>query len=221
MHSTIYFLTADNTSLGRFDPGMLTDHMLMELFYVPDDYEKSRAAMGGDADNACTWRKIRCDEDQNVTHIDWHCISVKLRGSMHFQSLPPKLIRCKIYNQPVHGEIDTSNFPRSLKYFTLQRTQMKGTVDLGNLPSGLNMLFIMHNEITGLTSIVNLPASITHISINEKNLREKTIFVGKLPGGRMYLDFVDCGFTDIRCADPADRSRVYTVEADLPINVLD
>ena len=216
MHSIFHFLTADNTSLGRFDPVMLTDHMLMEIFYAPDDYEKSRAAMGGDEDNACTWRKIRCDEDQNVTHIEWHSINVKLHGSMHFQSLPPKLMRCNIYNQQIRGEIDTSNFPRSLKYFSLQRTQMTGTVDLGNLPLGLNMLFIMNNEITALTNVVNLPASITDIAINEKNLREKTIFVGKLPGDRVYLDFIDCGFTDIRCADPADRSRIYTAEADLP-----
>ena len=62
MHPILFIFTADNSPIGRFDHSMLSDQMLMELFYVPDDKEKSHAAMKGQEDDACTWRNITRDE---------------------------------------------------------------------------------------------------------------------------------------------------------------
>ena len=212
MHSAIFFLSADDSGLGRFDPAMLSDHMLMEVLYTPDDYEQSRNEMKGDEDDACTWSNITCDEEKAVSKIEWHSMHIKLRGSLCFQALPPKLIRFNLYKQLVRGDIDTSNLPRLLEFFCVERTQVTGTVDLGNLPSKLQMLFIMENKITAIVNVVNLPASLTDIAVNEKYVREKSIYVGKLPARELILDILDCGIMDVTCADPADRPRIYTDE---------
>ena len=111
MHFISYSFTADNAAIGRFDPSMLSDHVLMDLLYVPDDYEQSRAEMKGEEDDACTWRMISCDVQKNVKEIQWHGPNIKLCGSISFPALPPKLSRFSIINQPARGEIDTTTPP--------------------------------------------------------------------------------------------------------------
>ena len=219
MHSAFFFLTADDSGLGRFDPAMLSDHMRVQILYTPDDYEQSRNEMKGDEDDSCTWSSITCDEDKVVSEIEWHRMHIKLCGSLCFQALPPNLIRFNIYKQPVRGDIDTSNLPRLLEFFCVERTQVTGTVDLGNLPSKLEMLFIMKNKITAIVNVVNLPVSLTDIAVNEKYVKEKSIYVGKLPASELILDILDCGIMDVTCADPADKRRIYTDE--LPKNEAD
>ena len=103
-----------------------------------------------------------------------------------------------------------TNLPRSLEFLCVQWTQVTGTVDLGNLPKGIETIFIIENNITAIVNIVNLLASLEDIAVNEKNIQDKSIYVGKLLESQPYLDFADCEFTAILCADPADRCRICT-----------
>ena len=98
-----------------------------------------------------------------------------------------------------------SDLPRSLEFLCVQWTQVTGTVDLGNLLKGIETLFVIENDIRAIVNILNLPASLEDIAVNGKNIQDKSIYVGKMPQSLPYLDFADCGFTEILCADPADR----------------
>ena len=52
---SIHFLfSADSTSIGRFDPSMLTDRELMQLFFTPDESDPQNYYRYGDIDDACT-----------------------------------------------------------------------------------------------------------------------------------------------------------------------
>ena len=204
-----FLLCADLSIAGRVDASMLNDQICMELFYTPDDYAKAREQFGGDEDNACSWRRTRCDDEGRLTEISWHKSFVKLRGSIDMTMLPPKLVTLNLYFQPLRGEVNTSALPETLRSLCIDHSELVGTADMGNLPRRLRGFTVHDNRITAVVNLCNFPETLKHCRFEEDHIAKKTIRVGRLPHTDFYLNVYRCGFTAVDFENPEDEARVF------------
>ena len=203
----LHLLTAE-LQLGRMNTAMLTDQQRMELLFSPSAADDGSLFDIGDADDACTWVKVTCDQDGSVIDIDWHFSDLTIDGSICFTVFPPHLQMFNVYHQPLTGEVDVSSLPEFLEYFCLEKCFFTGTLDLGSLPRGLEAFLCLQNKIVGIINIENLPEGMQEIAIEEPNIKEKVIRVGKVPKRRCRIDLTGCGFADVELACPEDRGRI-------------
>ena len=195
---------------GRFNTSMLSDHQLMELLVTPDDVAQARENLKGDEDDACSWKGITCnDENDCVTQISWHSSGLKVKGEMNFAMLPPKLTRLNLYHQPLRGSMDVSHLPEKLRILCVQSTGLTGSIDFGSLPRTLEQLFITDNKIESIQNIVNLPSVIQYFEVREPNVMPKSICVGRLDKEGFVIKLQKCGITKLRLEDEKDRRRVH------------
>ena len=203
----IFLLTADSDALGRFNPSMLSNEQVMELLFVPSDFAKARAQLGGDEDDACTWKGVTCTAD-TITNITFGSHNFCLCGEVNFQMLPPKLESLVVFNQSLVGEIDTTQLPIGMGKFRVQFCKFTGTIDLGHLPRSLKVLYITYNRITAVAHFGNLPTGMEKLHISELNIAHKALHIGRLPAGLPIVELTGCGFTGVTYEDKSDAERV-------------
>ena len=204
-----FLLCADLSIAGRVDLSMLTDQNLMELFFTPNDYDKARKQFGGDENDACSWKRTSCDGKGRLTEISWHSAFVKLRGSIDMTMLPPRLVTLNLYYQPLRGEVNTSALPETLRSICIDHSELVGTVDMGNLPRWLRGFTVHDNRITAVVNICNFPETLRHCRLEEDQIVEKTVRIGRLPDTEVYLNVYRCGFKVVEFENPEDERRVY------------
>ena len=207
-HTLCRFALSDILALGRVDPSTLSDQQLMELFFTPDDYEKSRREFGGQEDNACTWERTACDSDGRLTSICWEGADMTLKGIIEMALLPPELIFFNLINQALRGKVNTSNLPENLEFLCIENTELSGTLDMANLPRKLTEFVVVENSITAVGDIVNLPEKLKYLTIGEQNVLHERIRIGTLPSKYFKLHIADCGFEAVDLENPEDRHRV-------------
>ena len=206
----LFTVSADISSLGRFDPAMLSDHNLMELFFTPENFDAAREVLGGDPDDCCTWAEVTCSPEGQITKINWCSYNVgKFAGSFDFLKFPKHMVNFNLYDEPFVGEVDFTALPETLLDVGLQRCAFSGTVDLGALPPDLRNIWIMGNQITALKNVCNLPPRLGCIIFQEENIQHESIRIGKLPQNGTVLRLQNCGFTDIQYEDPEDIESVF------------
>ena len=203
------FLCADFSMMGRFDPSMLTEQQMLELFFTPKDVNEARADLRGDADDGCTWTGIYCNNHENITRIEWCSWDVRLIGSIDFQRIPPHTEFINLYNQALTGTMDATGFPDSLIEICLQECAFSGAIDLGHLPQGMRVFEVYDNCFTAVQNVRNLPLSLEHLYVEEPNVESEIIHVGALPANDLQANFVGCGFTDLYCERDEDRTRIH------------
>ena len=181
--------TAD-ASLGRFDFSSLSHQQLMEMLieningaakleYKADDT--------GDYLDVCTWLDIECDDDKNVTSIEFDSC---FRGDLNIEYIPQTVRRFKLLSEGATGTLDTSalsvnledffipyndfsgevNFrtlPPCLERFNISYNQLTGSVDLTALPNILKLLDLAGNEFSGEVSLTELPACLCELDLSE------------------------------------------------------
>ena len=211
-------LTTGDTHAGRFDPGMLSEQDIVELLFTPNDYEAARAALSGEADDACTWNSVVCNEQREIIKIMWNSIRkgvARVEGSINFAYIPPNIQRLELSNQKkLIGDVNTRSLPGSLRSFILQDCAFTGVLDLGNLPRGIIELDVQRNKITGIVHIENLPENMKWLYIIEKNVEGSGIHIGKLPPTKssqtrgLQMTLGCHAPKNISFADEADRKRV-------------
>ena len=179
--SLIHTACADTPSIGRFEPSMVTDHQMMELFFTPDSHADAREALGGDEDDACSWNGVRCDIPNTITFIEWLPADLILCGSLDFHRFPSHLTVLNLYEQRIYGEVDLRGIPRTMERIWLNRCLFTGTLDLGSLPTGLKELEFLGNKITAIRNFRNLPESIERIDVREAAVKQETLNIGKFP----------------------------------------
>ena len=184
-----FLLSADIANIGRFNVAMLSDHDLMGVFLSPDDYEAAREQLGGDEDDACTWKGISCDEDLNITSIDWHSSRIAMEGEVNLRALPPKLTKLNAYRQKLSGEVDITALPEDIIIVCVQSTKIHGTLDMGSLPQKIEQFFFTGNRITSITNVCNFPVSLKFLHFGEHNIADKQIRIGQLPHNHLVLNF--------------------------------
>ena len=202
------FLCAEGCMMGRFDPSMLTDQQMLELFFIPEDENDARSELKGEADDGCTWEGVNCENEANITRIQWCSWNVTLTGSIDFRRIPRHTEFLNLYEQALTGTVDATGFPESLTVFALQECAFSGTIDLGHLPQGMQVFGVYNNRITAVQNVCNLPFSLEQLFVEEPSIESKTIHVGALPANGLQPKFIGCGFTDFSCERDEDRTRI-------------
>ena len=201
------YLCADSASVGRFDPSVLTQQQIFELFFTPADEEEFRHRISWTPDG-CTWTGVQCTKEGIVGKIEWTSWHVQLQGSIDIRRMPRNTQFINFFNQALTGEIDATNLPESLHTLCLQECAFSGTIDLGHLPRGMVVLEMYDNRVTGVQNICNLPAGLEYLIIREFHIREKSVDVGALPASDLRVNLIGCGFTAFACERPEDKHRV-------------
>ena len=203
-------LCIDAVGTGRMHPFMLSDQQMMELFFTPDKPEIARARLGGDADDACTWTNVQCEEGR-VTDISWNnkgSKGVLLAGSIDMARLPRSLELFTLYQQPLQGEAHTTNLPETLYVFSICFCRISGTLDLGNLPAPMVNFTVRGNAISAIVNVCGLPEKLELCQVQHERIANKVLRVGKLPQNDLQIRLQGCGITDVLFEDSADAMRV-------------
>ena len=201
-------LTSADTHIGRFDPAMLNDHQLMELFFSPDDIDPGQYHQSGDQDDACSWRGVVCTEEKYVTHIDWSIVILAIMGTLDFTKMPRKVTYVNFFNERLFGEVDTSTLPHSLKYFCLMGCKFSGSVELRTLPPNIESFIVEGNCFASVGDICHLPGSLRTLRIREAAIEHTNIHVGKLSKNDIFINLSGCGLTDVTYEDQEDAKYV-------------
>ena len=201
-------LAIDVPGLGRADLSMLSETQVMELFFVPDDYDYAREHLEGDASDACTWTGLECNAHQQVERIDWLDYMVDIAGEINFSMFPCHLRALLLINQEIRGEVSLVALPMTIEDIQVEYCRVKGTLDLGSLPQNLKSLVFICNGLTGLVNVLNLPATLKHVQINECRVQPKSLYIGKLPSKDLRIDLYDCGITVMILEDDGDRPQI-------------
>ena len=204
-----FILAADIGHLGRFDPSMLDDHAIMELFFTPDNFDAARDTLGGDPDDSCTWKQVKCSPDGHIIKIDWCSYNIgKIAGSFDFTKYPQHIVYLNLYDEQFVGEVKTAALPATMQDLTLQACGFTGTLDVGALPPSLESLVVADNRVTALINLCNFPESLRCFCVHEVNIGEKSIRIGHLPDNGLILRLEKCRFAGAECENPGDETRV-------------
>ena len=207
-------LTADMSGLGRVNRAMLSETQVMELFFVPDDYDDSREKLKGDASDACTWKGLECNTNKQVMRIDWFDYDLDLAGEINFTMLPQYLCSLVLIDQKLRGEVDLCALPMTMLCIQIEFCHVTGTLDLGGLPNGLQGLYFTDNRISGIRNVRNLPVTLRRLQVNETAAQPKSVHIGKLPSSEIRINLYNCGLKEITFEDVADKEQVGGVVID-------
>ena len=208
-------LLSAESPIGRFDASMLTDHQMMELFFIPDDTDPKEycGSDGCDIDDSCTWRGITCSRNGSVLRIIWMAGDLKASGRIDFSIIPRKVTAITFSEQlKLSGEVKTSALPRYLKNFVLEDCRFTGSLDMCQLPPYLKSFRVVGNFITAISAICNLPDSLSEVVITESHIVDKSIRIGKIKSS-IDINLSWCGFKEIIYEDPSDEYMVLCADA--------
>ena len=192
-------IAADLEATGRFDPSMLTELQRLEMFFTPVEGTHAWEALGGDADDPCTWVGLQCNKSNVVVQIRWVSSFFSISGSVDFSMLPSELTHIVIDGFPaITGEVNTKDLPLTLSDLYLHGCSFTGTLDMGNLPPKLENFTVRENKITAIRNFRNIPPSLRSIKIQEPNVTDERLVIGTLPPGRVKYRWVVLDGTPIR-----------------------
>ena len=209
----LFHLCADTSALGRFDPSLLTDQQRMEMLVTPIVDEKfSLLSEGyllfknsaGEFLDIEKWRGVKCDDQGNVTSINW-AMQNWACGEVSLDKLPPKLVSFDIDKGVlkawrVRGVINTALLPRGLETLIVGGQAFGGTVDLELLPPPMIAFAAGGNYLEGTINLEALPKSMQSIELLNNNL-EGTLCLTKLPASMRTLSLSENKFSGTTSLD--------------------
>ena len=198
---------------AAFDPAMLSDSQMMDLFFTPCRPANARRELGGDPSDACSWSNVACNGEGDVVSISWCSFNIFLTGEIDLAKIPRKAAQVTLDDLSFDGEADVTALPHSLVSLSLRLCRFYGTLNLSRLPPRMTHFSVASNRISALEGVTNLPETLKSLTVNDQNLTHTSVCVDKLPPQLLEVDFTECGFTDVQCACPDDLRRVQLVEA--------
>ena len=93
--------------------------------------------------------------------------------------------------------VDLMHLPVDLNILCIEYTSLSGTLDLSALPRKLDQLFFTHNAITSVKDLVNIPETLRYFAVNEGNVVENSIVIGKKHMEELTISFDGCGFKNV------------------------
>ena len=194
-------LSFADTALFRVDNSTLADQTLMEILIgdVPESVHRRFTDSNGDYLDACKWEGVQCDDDQNVTKIDFHLVS--LGGSISLDHLPPHLkdlnISVWVYNAQklvLYGTLDAAALPRNMTSLNVMSNKFTSTIDFVRFPPTMTDLRLALNEFSGTVQLTALPASLAVLRLDSNNF-EGTLDFSALPPDLSYCSLESNHFT--------------------------
>ena len=172
-----------SSHLGRLDYASLSQQTLMELLIEHiEEKAKIRQEDGSDIDN---WDGIDCNEDGNVTLIDW--FRLDLHGKIDLQWVPSTVIDFSVSSNWLKGSADISHLPTELESLFLDENSFSGTLDLTALPDCLERLNAFENKFSGSICLTCLPSNLGFLKLS-KNSFSGTLDLTSLPDTLAHLD---------------------------------
>ena len=198
----ILTLCAD-VSIGRFDSEMLSDQTRMEVLItaigdpvpLPDDADLDGryefTDMDGNYLDKCDWHGVACNDEGDVTRIDWH-ETFWTHGTVSLDYLPRSLERFRASNYPycgalLYGTLSTALLPPDLQKFHLEMYEFSGSVDIGALPESLEVFSIQNNKFFGSIDLTALPKKLRKLFLAQNKLSGSLNFE-KLPESLTWAD---------------------------------
>ena len=196
-------LSFADSALFRVDNSTLADQTLMEILIgdLPESVRRRFTDSNGDYLDACKWEGVQCDDDQNVTKIDFHLVS--LGGSISFDHLPPHLKDLNIdalfnhdqkWEMVLYGTLDAAALPRTMISLSVISNNFSSTIDFVRFPPTMTDLRLALNEFSGTVQLTALPASLAVLRLDSNNF-EGTLDFSALPPDLSYCSLESNHFT--------------------------
>ena len=208
---TLPSISADSSSLGRFDRASMNAQMCMELL-VADTHTHYRNIRNANAEfsDIQRWGGVTCDESGNVTDIWLDAIS----GSLDFQWVPETVVNfvvSTIDNEPLEGSVSFTNLPRNLKNFQVTETTVSGALEWQFMPPSLSTLDIRKSSFTGDVEMHRMPRGLQHVNVSINHLNG-SLAMQNPPPDLEYFNASQCNLTgEVRIADFPRRLRTFDV----------
>ena len=136
---------------------------------------------------ACDWKGITCNNQTEVTRIDWSLLlegyvdwnllprtvvrfdgygNDKLTGTLPLDSLPSQFDYLMLYDCAFQGILDLSRMPASMTSLGVGKNQFHGTLDLTVFPAGMQVFTAPENQFTGEIDLSQLPSKMMSIALS-------------------------------------------------------
>ena len=206
------FLTAD-ASLGRFDISSISQQQMMEMLIENINEAaklKYKADDTGDYLDVCAWLGIECDDDKNVTSIEFDNY---FRRDLNIEYIPQTVRRFKLLSEGATGTLDTSALSVNLEQFFIPYNDFSGKVNFRTLPPCLERFNISYNQLTGSVDLTALPKTLEWL-LAPGNGFSGEVNLTELPNCLVQLDLSECNFSGSVRLDklPRDLKSLYLNE---------
>ena len=167
MHFTIIFLSAADEAIGRCDKASLPQQALFELVVEKMKMCGRFSTDEGEFQNVCSWEMTDCNENGDVTHVQWFYGGYFWPGgTIELQYLPDTVEIVTLNHTDLEGSIP-DYLPSALKTITLSRNEFYGAVNLCDLPGNLENMYLKHNQLSGGLVLTNLPPTLQELDLSE------------------------------------------------------
>ena len=187
----MFLLRCADTALGRCDPQSLDEQTKMELLvsdiYPVRDFQDKEGLYF----DACAWSGVRCDEQQNVTSINW--MSLNPGGPIALDYLPAQLVELNISTsvfaakrRNLTGTVSTAALPEGLLLFIITRNGFYGTLDLPTMPQKMEKFGVEFHKFEGSVELAGLPNTLLSMNLSW-NAFCGTVNLSALPSNMQHL----------------------------------
>ena len=167
----LHLLTVD-PALGRLDYDSLPDQALMEMIVEgmnPEDKKRLLLDENGNFKDIAAW-----DEDGHLwiyvdseRVIDFFLHEIKFdERQFPFEFVPAKVDRLTVSFCGLHGTLDTSVLPESLRDVDFTDNELHGSINFGALPCDLRELRLSLNKFSGACDLRYLPQSLVKLYLD-------------------------------------------------------
>ena len=213
IHPALFALSiqaADESALGRVNPGALSDQDLMELLIegICENAKKEYQDSHGAYLDISEWNGVELDENSRVVSVGAE--ERTCNGTVALAYIPTLVTRFALFESHARGTLDTSQLPEGLDTLMLFRNEFHGDVGLTALPKNLREFNISENEFSGSCDLTSLPASIELVNV-ARNAFSGTLDFSNLPPKIFFLFLEHNTFSgEVRCAAlPAELRMLW------------
>ena len=162
----LFVQTADN-HLGRVDFASLSDQTLMEMLVegFSERIKKKFQDKNGMFRDACEWKGVKCDGENNVTAIK----KIARRAPISLEYIPLNVKLFEMYTAELTGTLETSGLPRHLERFAIGGNGFTGTVNFPEFPRDLQLISLYLNKFSGSAILDVLPRSLETLAFQKNN----------------------------------------------------
>ena len=167
---------------------------------MPQEYEleklleriTSRYDSWNVSNHACDWSGMKCNEEREVTVIDWTCCGI--RGPLNWAHLPSTLKEMYACGDEIQGDLPLEDFPNHLEVLSLFDNYLRGELDFSQLPKTMKQLFLNRNDFEGHVDLTCLPTTLLYLELQQNTLCGE-VRLDKLPEGLQGLNLGENEFS--------------------------
>ena len=170
MTLTPLILAADDMSLGRLDPTLLSDQARMEMTFENVENKTGIIDSAGNYHDISAWDILELCPEGRVWKIRSSLREGEpgaLGGQFNFAFLPDSIGSICLDNNNLLGSLGARDLPTSLEVLLLRGNRIEGTLDISALPRGMTFIALTSNTMHGALDCTAFPPDLKHLYIAE------------------------------------------------------